>query len=591
MAETPPSPAGTNGGISRHPLLPYLARMRRFPVLLGLGLLLNLVTVASSIGLLALSGWFISAAAVAGLAGVVFNYAVPSAGIRLFVVTRTVGRYCERLASHEGTFRLLSLLRRDVYCAIERLSPRALLRHGSGDLLTRLTADIDALDGLYLRIVAPTLVALLAVIGCAALIGVFAPAAGVFAGLCLAAAGLVGPWLAWRLGRGPSARRHRLEATLRARLVERLASLPELLLYEGWRRETDELLDTQASRDLDERRLARLTGLSQLVSQGLLGIAVTGTLAFAAAAVGDGALDPALIALIAFTVLAGFEAVALLPPAWQSLARITAAATRLEELSRAAPEIVFPPQDRATPRDGPMEIDDLRVALDGREILSGVSLTLRLDEHLALLGPSGGGKTTLLDAVVRFVEPDGGTLRLGGVELADLGETTLRRAFTVSRQETHLLGETYRENLRIAAPCATDEEMTEILAALGLGPWLTHQPDGLGSYPDEGGSSLSGGELRRFGVARALLRPAPFTLLDEPAEGLDRDTARHVMAEIRRRCAGRGLLVVTHRPEGLESFDRLAFLEAGRIVEAGPPAELARDPESRYALLLRSLTA
>ena len=572
---------------------PYLKQMRPFSLWLGFGMLFSLVTLLSSIGMIALSGWFLSASALAGLSAgtaAAFNYFLPSAGIRLCVLTRTAGRYGERVTSHEGTLRLLSQLRRHVYEAIEPLSPTALQRYGSGELLSRLTADVDALDSLYLRVIAPSLVALLAIVGCGVVIGVFSLGIGLFVTSALLLSGIVGPWLAWRLGHRHTARWQELNGRLRTQLIGRLSALPELLLYGRWESETDALTEAQQQRDAEECYAARLWGLSQWLSQTLLGLTLTAALAMAAWLASRQSLDPTLIALTGLAVLAAFEAIALLPQAWQNLGKVRYAAQRLEAVRTHVPAITYPLNDRHSPRDASLAISDLHVVFaDGTQALSGVSLIMRDGEHLALLGPSGSGKTTLLNALVRFVEPQRGNLLLGQVALRDLSETTLRESFAVAPQDIHLFVASYRENLQLAAPEANDEEMTDLLVALGLGEWLKAQPRGLDSYPDEDGSSLSGGQLRRFGVARALLSPARVVLLDEPTEGLDDGTAAQVLNEIRRYCQGRTLLLVTHRPAGLEQLDRAAILDAGRLQEIDTPQALLARPESRFSTLNRRI--
>ncbi|GAB2789162.1 cysteine/glutathione ABC transporter ATP-binding protein/permease CydC [Halomonas shantousis] len=574
-------------------LRPYLGQMRPFAWLLGSGVLLNLLALASSVGLIALSGWFLSAAALAGLTAATaasFNFFVPSAGIRFFAVSRTATRYGERVTSHEGTLKLLSRLRKHVYQAIEPLSPAALMRYGSGDLMTRLTADVDALDTLYLRVLTPSLVALFTIVGCGVVIGVFAWPIGLFAALALLVSGVLGPWLAWYRGYRHSSRWHALNGTLRSRLLERLAALPELLLYGRWQSEIEAMVEAQYQRDAAEQRLARQWGRAQLISQTLLGLTMAGTLLMAAWMASQTRLDPTLIALMGLAVLAAFEAIAMLPQAWQNLGRIQRAAQRLNELGTQVPSITYPEADLATPRDARLELEDVAVTFaDGTRALDGVTLTLEAGEHFALLGPSGGGKTTLLNTLVRFVEPSRGRLRLGGVALEDLSEPTLRASFAVAPQDVHLFVASYRDNLRIGAPQASDEQIIELLTALGLEGWLQNQPDGLDSYPDEGGSSLSGGQLRRFGIARALLAPAPVVVLDEPTEGLDEPTAAQVLDEIRRRCASRTLLLITHRLSGLERLDRIGILDDGRLLEAGAPQALLARPDSRYAALNRQV--
>ncbi|RKQ97050.1 ATP-binding cassette subfamily C protein CydC [Kushneria sinocarnis] len=574
-------------------LRPWLGQMRPFAGLMALGILLNLIALASSVGLIALSGWFLSAAALAGTSAATaatFNFLLPSAGVRGFAITRTAGRYGERVASHEGTLRLLSRLRRHLYQAIEPLSPTALQRYGSSDLMARLTADVDALDNLYLRVVTPSIVAMGIIVLCGVVIGVFVPAIGIFAALALAISGTLGPWLAWRRGHRLSHHWQALDTDLRARLLERLPALSELLLYGRWQPETEALLDAQRERDQQELALAGLWGRSQLLSQVLLGLTITGVLAMAAWWSVNRDLSPTLIALMGLSVMGAFEAIAMLPQAWQNLGRIQRAAGRLDELTERVPSIAFPAESRAIPDDNGLEIRDLDVRFaDGTRALSEFSLTLAPGEHFALLGPSGGGKTTLLNTLVRFVPPTSGSILLGGVPLEQLDEATLRASMAVAPQETHLFVASYRDNLKLGNPAAGDDELYELLQALDLTGWLDDQPDGLDSYPDEGGSSLSGGQLKRFGIARALLSRAPILLLDEPTEGLDERTARRVLATIRARAGSRTLLMITHHAGGLEQLDRIGIMDEGQLLEVGPPQALLENLDSRFSALQQQI--
>ena len=574
-------------------LRPYMAQMAPYWQLLGIGFLLNVIALVSSVSLMALSGWFISGAAVAGLleaTRIAFNYAVPSAGVRFFAITRTASRYGERVITHEGTLRLLSVLRRATYQRIEPLSPAALQRMGSGELMTRLTADIDTLDNLYLRVLIPSLVAMVAVGLCGVVIGWCALPIGLFAALALLFSGVIGPFIAWKRGHALSDRWQQQDGQLRRRLLEQLQALPELLLYGHWRRATDALLQGQKERDQLELTLARQWGQSQWLSQLLLGLTLSGVLLLAALWVAHRGLDPTLAALMALTVLGTFEAIALLPQAWQHLGRIQRAARRIDTLTQRVPDIHFVTADRARPQGFDLHIEALSVHFDGRRILDQVTLDLPQGTHMALLGPSGGGKTTLLNALVRFITPDAGTLTLGGAALDALSEPTLRRQFSVAPQEVQLFSASFGDNLRLAAPQASDADLQALLRALQLGDWLDSLPEGLDSWPDEGGSSLSGGQLRRFGLARALLSDAPIVLLDEPTEGLEVALQQQVMGEVVRRCQGRTLMIITHQLQSLALFDQVAIFERGHIIEQGDPQRLSASPDSRLASMLNHLT-
>lgn len=573
-------------------LRPYLAQMKPYWLLLSTGFVLNLIALVSSVSLMALSGWFISGAAVAGLleaTRIAFNYAIPSAGVRFFAITRTASRYGERVTTHEGTLKLLSVLRSATYTRIEPLSPTALQRMGSGELMTRLTADIDTLDNLYLRVLIPSIVAMVAIGLCGAVIGWFALPIGLFAAFALLLSGIVGPFIAWKRGHHLSDDWQQRNGQLRRRLLEQLHALPELLLYGRWTPSSTTLLAGQYERDTLELRLARQWGQSQWLSQLLLGLTVTGVLWMAGIWVTQHELNPTLVALMALTTLGAFEAIAMLPQAWQHLGRIQRAARRIDDVAVRIPDIRFPDTDAMTLQHHAIDIKQLYIEFDGHTVLQQTSLQLPEGTHTALLGPSGGGKTTLLNALVRFIEPDAGSITLGDVPLNALSETTLRRQFSVAPQEVQLFSASLRDNLLLAAPNADDECVEEVLRALALGDWLENLPAGLDSWPDEGGSSLSGGQLRRFGLARALLSEAPIVLLDEPTEGLEIALQHKVMREIVRRCEGRTLLVITHHLQSITLFDQVAIFEQGQVIEQGVPSELQHCPDSRLASMLRHL--
>ncbi|MGJ8526650.1 putative ABC transporter ATP-binding/permease protein [Halomonadaceae bacterium LMG 33818] len=571
---------------------PYLGAMRPFWFLLLIGLILNLMAMASSVGLVTLSSWFLNASALAGVSittAFAFNYALPSAGVRLFATARTITRYGERTLTHEGTFKILSRLRTQIYRAIEPLSPSTLQQIGSSELSTRLTADVDALDALYVRVLVPSIVALLTIIGYGVIIGLFSPFIGLFCALCLLISGVLGPLLAWKRGHVTSTRWQVLDGELRAELVERLDSFAELSLYGQWDKEKEKLLEKQKERDRAQMTLSSQWGDSQLLSMFLLGLSMSGALILAAWWARHYGLSDTMVATIALGLLSAFEAVMMLPEAWQQLGKVRQAATRLNELQEAVPTITFPEQDQAEPHSNDIEIQDVSLRYDQEQVLNSMSLSLASGEHLALIGHSGGGKTSLLNLLVRFIEPTTGTIRFGGVETKQLSEAHLRRIFAVATQDVQIFSADFRDNLRMGRNKISDQQIIDMLKALDLGDWLEHQPEGLDTWPDEGGASLSGGQLRRFGLARALLSPAPVVLLDEPTEGLDRETQQLVMAHIKACCKDRSLMMITHRLGDLAYMDRYALIEKGSVIETGSPQRSTMNDQSKLAYLYQGL--
>lgn len=555
----------------RH-LGPYLAMMRPYLFLLSVGLILNLMAVASSIGLVGLSSWFLNASALAGTAvasSLAFNYMLPSAGVRLFATSRTITRYGERVTTHQATFKILSRLRKQVYLAIEPLSPAALQHLGSADISTRLTADVDALDALYVRVLVPSIVALLAIVGVGIVLGMFAPQIGFFAMVTLGLAGALGPLMALKRGKRYSDEWQQWDTRLRTRFTERMDSFAELSLYGQWPTEQQALLAGEQQRDRAELTLARQWGDAQLLSMLLLGLSVTGGMLLAAYWEAHYGLDATLVATIGLTLLAAFEAVMMLPQAWQEMGKVIRAATRLDQLRQSVPDIRFKQTSSSLPNHYGIEARDIAVNLEGNQVLEKLHLDIPEQQHLALLGHSGAGKTTFLNLLVRFLDPDQGSITLGGVDIREIAEDDLRRLFTVAPQEVQLFNSSYRDNLRMGRTRLSDETLTSMLKGLDLGDWLASLPAGLDSWPDESGSSLSGGQLRRFGLARALLHEAPIVILDEPTEGLDAATQQQVLAHIHACCARRTVIAITHRLDDLAWFDHYAIFSQGQVVESG----------------------
>ena len=556
-------------------LLPYLALYKRHKWLLSLGVALAIVTLLASIGLLTLSGWFLSASAVVGVAGVYsFNYMLPAAGVRGAAIIRTAGRYFERLVSHDATFRVLEHLRVFAFSKLLPLSPAGLARFRQGELLNRLVADVDTLDHLYLRVISPLVGALVVIavvtLGLSWLDVTLALTLG---GIMLGTLLLLPP-LFYRAGKPTGEALTHYRASYRQQLTAWLQGQAELTLFGASDRYRDEMEASELAWHEAQRRQAGLTALSQAVMLLISGVAVVLMLWMAAGGVGGNDAPGALIALFVFCALAAFEALAPVTGAFQHLGQVIASARRVTQIVEQKPDVTFPDASQSAPENVALALNDVAFRYPGQTepALRGITLDIRAGEHIALLGRTGCGKSTLLQLLTRAWDVSTGAITLNGERIETFSEAALRAAMSVVPQRVHLFSATLRDNLLLAAPEARDEALRAVLERVGLEKLL--EGSGLNAWLGEGGRQLSGGELRRLAIARALLHNAPLLLLDEPTEGLDAETEKQILDLLAEVAKEKTLLMVTHRLQGLMRFDRIIVMDNGEIIEQGKHAEL-----------------
>lgn len=542
----------------------------------ALGALLALIVVLANVALLGLAGWFIAAMAAAGLAGTAINYFTPAAGIRAFAIIRTAGRYVERLVNHDATLRLLSRLRSWVYRRIEPLAPAVLAHYRRGDVLTRLVADVDRLDNAWLRIFSPVAVALLSAVTMVGFLAwIYLPVAGLDLAL-LAVVGVVFPVLTQRLGRRSANRASTVAADMKSELVDDFEGLAELqaLGADVPRREAFANRNRELVRMQDRGLAIEAAALGAVVLA--TGIAVALAWLLAAPDAAAGRMDPLYLPLLVFFVLASLEAVQGLPGAFRALGDTLAAARRVFEIADEPPLV----QESAAPLTAverhDLAFDDVRLRYgpDRDWALDGVSFALPAGAAMAVVGPSGAGKSSLVQLLLRFMDPDVGTVRLGGQPVDAYALETLRTQFAWAAQATRLFSTTIRENLRLARPAADDDALWSALDTVGLAGEVRALAHGLDSFVGAGGLMLSTGQARRLMLARAWLYEAPVLVLDEPTEGLDAVNEHAVIRTLTERRGSRTLLLITHRLAWLERMDGILVMDRGRIVERGTHREL-----------------
>nr|WP_154926001.1 cysteine/glutathione ABC transporter ATP-binding protein/permease CydC [Pantoea agglomerans] len=557
-------------------LRPFLRLWLRHPFRLTLGIVLAIVTLLASIGLLTLSGWFLAASSVAGVAGLyTFNYMLPAAGVRGAAIIRTAARYAERLVSHDATFRVLQHLRVHTFSRLMALSPGQLSRFRQADLLNRFVADVDTLDHLYLRVISPLLGAfIVSVVVTFGMSFINFHLALTLGGIMLSTLVLM-PALFYRLGSPAGVAIAQGRAHWRLQLMQWLAAQAELTLYgasQGWRQQLDE--DEQRWQQAQSQQ-QRLQAAAQSLLLLISGVTVTLLLWLSAATISEQQLPGSLIALVVFCALAAFEALAPVAGAFLPMSQVINAAQRVNDIIDQSPAITFPAHSEARPGPLSIGIDQLDFSYPDRpdKVLNRCTLSIAAGEHIALLGPTGCGKSTLLALLTRGWESQHGVIRLNNRPIREWSEPALRQRISVVTQRVHLFSQSLRDNLLLACPDASDEQLTRALNDVGLQRLLENQ-EGLNAWMGEGGRPLSGGELRRLALARALLHDGDLWLLDEPTEGLDATTEQHILTLLQQLTAGKTMIMVTHRLSGLELMDRICVMDNGAIVEQGSHAEL-----------------
>ncbi|HUA02669.1 MAG TPA: thiol reductant ABC exporter subunit CydC [Solirubrobacteraceae bacterium] len=521
---------------------------------------LGALTVLFGVGLMATSGYLISRAAEHPP---ILSLMVTIVAVQFFGLGRPVVRYLERLASHDMALRSLGSLRARFYARIEPLAPAELATYRQGDLLSRMVADVDALQNLYLRGLLPPLVAILAgavSIGAAA---AFLPAAGLVLAGGLLAAGVAVPALAGLLGVRAGRRQASARGLLSAELVESLRGAPELVAYGAERAALDRVRTADRALVKLARRDALAAGLGDGLGLAVMGATVAGVLAVAVTASASGALNRVLIATLALLAMAAFEAVTPLAAAARELSATLASGRRVLELVDVEPTVHDPAEAAPAPSwPFAVALEDVRARYPGelRPAIDGVSLRLEPGERVALLGPSGAGKTTVVNLLLRFLDPERGRVTLGGRDARDLRQDDVRRAIAVAGQESHLFSDTIGANVRLGRPDASDDEVEDALRRAQIWDWVRRLPNGLDTFVGEEGRELSGGQRQRVVLARALLAGAPVLVLDEPTAHLDPETASELVDDVFAAAGDRTVLLITHRTEGLDLVDRMVTL-------------------------------
>lgn len=558
-----------------------LKLMAPFRWWLGLAALLGFATIGSSVGLMATSAYMISKAA---LASSIADLSIAIVGVRFFGIARGLFRYLERYVSHLATFRLLARLRVWFYAAVEPLAPARLQQERSGDLLTRVVADIETLEHFYVRVLVPPVVALLVAGLTFLLMAWFNLWLGVAMIGFMVLAGVVLPLVTRRLGQRPGTQLIATRAELNATLVDSIQGMADLLAFGQEARYRAEVQRLSHELTRGQERMASIRGMGNAFSGLLSSLASLCVLTLAIPLVSSGQLDGVFLALLALTAVASFEAVTPLALALQHLEGSLAAARRLFAIVDSQPLVAASAQPSPQPQHAGLELRELSFSYanegqgapfnPARPVLDRVSFRIVPGGRVAIVGPSGAGKSTLVNLLLRFWDYNVGQIWLGGHELRQYQPDDARRMVSVVAQHTHLFNGSIRDNLLVARPDASEADLVAAARQAQIHDFIQHLPQGYDTWIGEQGLRLSGGERQRLAIARALLKDAPFLILDEATAHLDALTERSVLQALEQLMAGRTTLIITHRLTGLEQVDEILVMQGGHIVERGRHATL-----------------
>jgi len=533
---------------------------------LALAILAGVGSAAAAIGLAATSAWLISRAAEQPPVLVLL---VAVTAVRAFAISRAVLRYAERLAAHDAAFRVLGELRADVYARLARLAPAGLAELRAGDLLARLVGDVDALADLWLRVLLPYLAAGLVAAGAVLLVASLVPGAGLVLAVAVAVAALGAPLAAGAVSRRAEGALAPARGALADAAVDLLRGAPELLASGAAPRALARVESIDARLAAAERRVAAGAGIGGLVAGLAAGTSIWLALLLGIVAVRDGSLAGVFLAVVALTPIAVHEVIAPLVPAARQLPGLAVSARRVVEVLDRPDPVPDPLVPAAVPA-GPLglRVRGLRLRYPGapRDALAALDLDVPAAGRALVTGPSGSGKSTFAAACLRFLDPAAGTLELIGkaaaTDVRTLAGDEVRRAVGLCEQDPHVFDATIADNLRIARPVASDEELGRALRDAQLRDWAASLPDGLATAVGEHGARLSGGQRQRLALARALLADVRILVLDEPTEHLDEPTARAFVADLEAATRGRTVIVLTHRPD---LFNRATWRRAAEL--------------------------
>ena len=530
---------------------------------LAAGALFGVIAIGSNVALMGLSAYLISKAAIAS--GVA-ELALAVTGVRVLAISRAGFRYLERYTTHRTMFRILVTVRVWFYRAVVPLAPARLIHRRSGDLLTRSVNDVDALEDFYIKVLVPPVVAAVVVAGVSIIYGIFDPALGLVLAFFLLLTGVVLPLTARWLSTAPASTSATIRGDVGAMLIDEVQGVADLVALDAAAAHRTRLLSRARELDAARGRMGAIEGVSIALSGLFASLAGLAILILAIPMVTTGELEGVFLAALPLAAIAAFEAVQPLSRSLQLYESTKVSARRLFELIDEDPPVIDPdpPADPTSEHD--VDVRGLSFRFGEREpwVLRDFALRLGAGERVALVGPSGCGKATLVSLLLRFWDYAEGEVRIGGRELHELAQDDARSLLSVVPQDVHLFNATIEDNLMVADAHADRAALDRACAIAQLDTFIASTPDGYDTVVGEEGLLLSGGERRRLAIARAVLKDAPIVVLDEATADLDSTTEAALWSAMDPWLEGKTVLVVSHRATNGEHVDRVVEMDMTR---------------------------
>jgi ATP-binding cassette, subfamily C, bacterial CydCD len=540
----------------------------------ALSVLLSTLTIGSSVALIGTSAWLISTAA---LHPSVADLGVSVVGVRFFGITRGLFRYLERLVSHNVTFLLLARLRVWFYEKLEPLAPARLMEYKSGDLLARVIGDVETLENFYVRVISPSLTAILIGLGVSIFFASFyPPIAFVLIGFFLTL-GLILPILTQIISRGPGQRLIAQRAEIQSQLVDGIQGLADLLAFGRGADRLKQISSTGEAYGSPQKQMACISGVHSALGTLFTNLGLWLVLFLVIPQVTAGNIKGVMLGTFALMTLASFEAVTPLPLAAQMWTSSREVAKRLFEIVDT--ELVAKETTSESEiTNYQLQIRNLTFSYPNQPTpaLQKLSLLVPEGKSVAIVGPSGAGKSTIANLLLRFWDYEVGDITLGGTSLRALNQDQVRKRFAVVSQNSYFFNTSIRENLRLARRSASQDEIEAAARAAQIHEFIASLPKGYDTLIGEQGLRLSGGERQRLAIARALLKDAPILIFDEPPANLDSQTEKQLLGTLFGTMRGKTSLLITHRLIGLDHVDEILVMDGGQIVERGIHEELLR---------------